>query len=497
MKRKIIACLAIFSLFLAYIYTYYLVHKSTKMLIKRDTQMLSGILYSTNIVLLDVEQHIEQKYADILYNAAISLEKGRNEYISDLDIAYYFNGKKTHVLKGKRFLKDIKGCTDTLKELPKALECKGFYLYIYPKTQGTLVVGVSKKRVEEEKTALGLNRFFNELSRVGFFFYVSLEDLNGVAYSTIDKRIFTPLKEDSMLLSVYIEGKEEMRIINILGKKVIEDVIPFSYGSFRGIMRVGIDGTGYFSTERKMLLEIGLLYIILFLSLLFSYKYIERAKKAEKGYETAKKDMEKRIMEYEALGRVIGEVSHAIKNPLNGIGLIVQSLNMEESKKEYEDILREVKRIEEELNRFVLLIAPVRLSKSCHSQKEIIKEVIASLGLKEGENIKVEGDVSLECDRNKIFETYTNIIKNAIEAKADMIRVYISDKDIVFKNRGKIPKEVIDKIFEPFFTTKNKGSGIGMYYVKKITEAHGWKVSVINTKEDVEVKIEFSKHSRC
>jgi len=41
-----------------------------------------------------------------------------------------------------------------------------------------------------------------------------------------------------------------------------------------------------------------------------------------------------------------------------------------------------------------------------------------------------------------------------------------------------IEAENLSKIFEPYFTTKTKGSGLGLAIARRITEAHGGKISV-------------------
>ena len=566
MKRKTFVFVSGVVLLLMYIYTIILVRNNTQSVIRKDMQTISSILYAANIVLLDVEQSIEQKYAEILYSTAVEISKDNRNAIDSVDVAFYIKNKNIFVLHGARFVSKVRACVDTIQDIPIALDCNGFYVYVYPGHGKIAVVGILRKRVEDEKTKIGLNRFFNELSRVGLFFYVALEDMNGVVYSTVDSRLLTSLKEDSSLLDVYVEGKENTRIIDFMGKKVLETAIPFSYGNFRGIMRIGLDASGYIAMEKRVVSEITVLYIVLFLSLLLAYIYLEKARKAHAGYKNIRKalektsvpvvikkgeefysltgdrefesiarngvedgeevfvngtryivkkistqnelfflfismekeDMKRKIMEYEAIGRLIGEVAHEIKNPLNGISLLVQTLNMESEKEEYRDILEQVKRIEESLNRFVALLAPLRLSKKCASQRELIYEALKLLGLSHTKDIVIEGDVTLLCDRDKMREVYTNIIKNAIEASPEStIKIKISENSIVFRNKGRIPEHVLNRVFEPFFTTKDKGSGLGMYYVKKIIKSHGWHIKVRNVGNEVEVKIEFTENSRC
>ena len=47
------------------------------------------------------------------------------------------------------------------------------------------------------------------------------------------------------------------------------------------------------------------------------------------------------------------------------------------------------------------------------------------------------------------------------------------------KEDGKgISKESIEKIFLPFYSTKKRGSGIGLFLVKRIIDDHGGTVAI-------------------
>ena len=51
-------------------------------------------------------------------------------------------------------------------------------------------------------------------------------------------------------------------------------------------------------------------------------------------------------------------------------------------------------------------------------------------------------------------------------------------------NQGQpIPEEVRDQLFEPFFTTKQKGTGLGLAFVKEIIDDHGGTIEVSSTRE--------------
>jgi Signal transduction histidine kinase len=101
----------------------------------------------------------------------------------------------------------------------------------------------------------------------------------------------------------------------------------------------------------------------------------------------------------------------------------------------------------------------------------------------------------------KLFQLWTNIIKNAIyaikEKKGDR-KIVISSKRmkdlavVSIKNNGpKIPTAVQNKIFDKFYTTKEKkGSGLGLGIVKSVIESH--QASITLNSSQKETIFEFS-----
>lgn len=89
----------------------------------------------------------------------------------------------------------------------------------------------------------------------------------------------------------------------------------------------------------------------------------------------------------------------------------------------------------------------------------------------------------------KLFQLWSNLIKNAIDAMDEQTEKMISihselhdnSVDIIIKNNGPIiPEDVINKIFKKFFTTKQKknGTGLGLSIVKNVVDEHGAKIAV-------------------
>ena len=99
-------------------------------------------------------------------------------------------------------------------------------------------------------------------------------------------------------------------------------------------------------------------------------------------------------------------------------------------------------------------------------------------------DIKItDNEVYLNGDYNRLFQVFTNIMKNSIEALSDnpQINVWTEIKDnkfyIYFKDNGEgIPADILEKIKEPFFTTKMKGTGLGVSLSNEIIEGHDGKL---------------------
>ena len=97
-------------------------------------------------------------------------------------------------------------------------------------------------------------------------------------------------------------------------------------------------------------------------------------------------------------------------------------------------------------------------------------------------NIEEVEFLSLE---NELIQVFMNIFVNAKDAlrhivgdeKYIFIDIYKKDNYLIINikdSAGGIKEDIIDKVFEPYFTTKHKfkGTGIGLYMSKLLTERH-------------------------
>jgi PAS domain S-box-containing protein len=102
----------------------------------------------------------------------------------------------------------------------------------------------------------------------------------------------------------------------------------------------------------------------------------------------------------------------------------------------------------------------------------------------------------------KLFQLWSNLIKNAIEAMDNQEEKYIGiyssvengKLELTFENNGpKIPDEVMENMFKKFYTTKAKksGTGLGLSIVKNILHEHNASIHVFSDEQVTKFIVTF------
>ena len=190
-----------------------------------------------------------------------------------------------------------------------------------------------------------------------------------------------------------------------------------------------------------------------------------------------------------ALGQVVAEITHEIKNPLMMIGGFANQLTrqtkddktitklniIKDEVLRLEDLLKELRDYylprtlkAEEIDIYGLLKEVYSLVEDdCH-RKNIRTEFKT-----DGESVITKGD------RVKLKQVFLNLVKNSIEALENGGNLSVQSKlngdrvEITITDDGcGIPRSNQEKIFTPFFTSKRRGSGLGLSISKRIIEEH-------------------------
>jgi PAS domain S-box-containing protein len=197
-----------------------------------------------------------------------------------------------------------------------------------------------------------------------------------------------------------------------------------------------------------------------------------------------------------AMGEMISNIAHQWRQPLNNIGLIVQSLQLAFTSKDLsaeeldEDISKTMKiiqQISETIDDFRNFFSYEDEVSYLHINELVCRALsfVEQSLLCNGIRIEIDEQpgVTAEGYTNEYVQAFLNIILNArdvlierhVENPLVSIRIFEEDGRstvIVRDNGGGIPENVLPKIFDPYFTTKQpgKGTGIGLFMSKMIIE---------------------------
>ncbi len=196
-------------------------------------------------------------------------------------------------------------------------------------------------------------------------------------------------------------------------------------------------------------------------------------------------DKEREISHLEEIGALSSGFSHEIRNSLNTLSLLTGNIEEEER-----GILKEeVKRMNLVMDSIKLLILSEVVKKPVDIHSTIDEAI--SLVDNRGNFVEIEFEsvekLKIQANRSLLVTAFSNIIKNAIEASANKIRILERKTGngirikIVDNGKG-IDKDKTGRVFEPFYSNK-KQSGLGLYLVRKIIDYHGGSIKLESGKE--------------
>jgi signal transduction histidine kinase len=197
----------------------------------------------------------------------------------------------------------------------------------------------------------------------------------------------------------------------------------------------------------------------------------------------------------ERLRMMLAGIAHEVRNPLGGIelyaGILRDELEGDAEKRGH------VARIERELAHLKAVVGDF-LEFARRPPLELAEVDVGALAAEVGElagadaaaaEIRLVVDAAaappVTADARQLRRALLNLLRNAIQATppagtvtlaaaAAGERVRISVRD----TGAGIPADRLERIFVPFYTTKEKGTGLGLAFVKEIIDEHGGMLSV-------------------
>lgn len=200
--------------------------------------------------------------------------------------------------------------------------------------------------------------------------------------------------------------------------------------------------------------------------------------------------------------KLLGVVSHDLRNPLNALGLCVQALR---DPKALDAVLPRLERSTDRMRRMVEDLLDLTRARFGELVHELVPVDVASTvtetveGVAGGERIRLDRgpeEALVLGDRSRLIQTFDNLLTNALKygSTEDPIEVAVRVGPervvLTFTNWGEpIPEEMKAQIFEPFVTaaeggTKRESLGLGLYIASAIVKQHGGVLTVSSSREE-------------
>lgn len=194
------------------------------------------------------------------------------------------------------------------------------------------------------------------------------------------------------------------------------------------------------------------------------------------------------------LGQMSAAMAHDIKNPLGIIRAAAERLkkrygsNTDDQTFDY--IADEVDRLDRLVTGYLSLGRPTPGTPEPLDLAALIEDVLRAM---EPETRRLRIEVRTDLDRlprvnaslPELRQVFLNLVLNAIQAQPEGGLIHISGRAerravvILVRDKGPgISRDVRARLFEPFFTTKEKGSGLGLFSVRRVVEAHRGRVKI-------------------
>jgi signal transduction histidine kinase len=201
----------------------------------------------------------------------------------------------------------------------------------------------------------------------------------------------------------------------------------------------------------------------------------------------------------ERLQMMLAGIAHEVRNPLGGLELYAGLLR--DALGDRPDRLEEVRRIEREVHYLKAVVTefleyarrapPEPSNVAVADLLSEVRDLVAAADPAVTVTVDAPAGLVVRADPGQLRRALLNLARNAVAAAArtrpdgsgrvelaaraaagERVRIHVDDD-----GPGVLP-EVCEKIFTPFFTTREKGTGLGLAFVREIVRDHGGEVTV-------------------
>jgi two-component system, OmpR family, sensor histidine kinase CreC len=205
----------------------------------------------------------------------------------------------------------------------------------------------------------------------------------------------------------------------------------------------------------------------------------------------------------ERMQMMLAGIAHEVRNPLGGMALYAGLLrdDLSQDPPDTKDALPHVKRIEHELEQLKAIVGDF-LEYARRPKPELVphdlgalcadvRDLVAAAAAPRQVQVSLETEpVRAACDEGQLKRALLNLVQNAVQACPDdgsgkvTLACGRSGGEVVLTVRDTGPgmdSSQLERIFTPFYTTKQKGTGLGLAFVRDIARDHGARLDVSST----------------
>jgi PAS domain S-box-containing protein len=184
----------------------------------------------------------------------------------------------------------------------------------------------------------------------------------------------------------------------------------------------------------------------------------------------------------ERLERFASIVSHDLRNPLSVADGYLEMARNEADSDHLETVASALDRMETLISEILVLAREGQ--EVTETESVVLDNIVQSSWSninQQTATLQADTNVYIEADKIRLGQVFENLFRNAIEHGGEdvTITVGVLDDEAGFyvENDGEpIPDGKKNQIFETGFTTNKQGTGFGLAIIKRIVEAHGWKI---------------------
>jgi len=188
-----------------------------------------------------------------------------------------------------------------------------------------------------------------------------------------------------------------------------------------------------------------------------------------------------------AVGTAVAKISHDLRNILTSALLVADRLQAADDpvvKSAANTLIPAVERAAELVSRTVDFAreGPPAITRGNFPVRDLVDEAANVVRAGDSglvvENL-VPGSLTLALDRTQIYRVLVNLMRNAAEAGAGRINVFIEGENgmtklVVADNGPGLPKKVQENLFRPFTGSGRRGgTGLGLAIARDLIRAHG------------------------